>query len=217
MTTDPTPFAMKSPLDGAPLSDVEATPIEEVKGVVDHARKAQEAWAGLSLEERIDALRKVKDRTLDRAEEIAKKVHAEIGRPEIEVLLGEVLPTADVVAYWAESIEELLDPIEVGLDKLSYPGKSGLIHREPRGVIGLIAPWNMPVAIPLRTIIPALLAGNAVVLNPSEVSPRAGEIVESLFEGLVSEGLVGLVQGAGEAGGALVDADVDAIVFTGSV
>jgi acyl-CoA reductase-like NAD-dependent aldehyde dehydrogenase len=194
-----------------------ATTRADVPATVAKAREAQRKWAETPMEERIKALLGVKDRVLDRAEEIARKVHGEIGRPEIEVLLGEVLPTGDVVQYWCDSIEELLDPMEVELDRLSFPGKTGTIHREPRGVIALITPWNMPVAIPLRTIVPALLAGNAVVHKPSEVSPGAGNIVAELFAGLLPEGLLGTVQGGKEQGAALAEADVDMVVFTGSV
>src|SRR5262249_3329065 len=130
---------------------------------------------------------------------------------------GEVLPNADLVDYWALSIEELLDPNTVELDALAYPGKLGRISHDPRGVIALITPWNYPVAIPLRTLVPALLAGNAVVFKPSEIAPRSGALVACLFEGLLPEGVLTLVQGGRDAGAALVTADVDLVVFTGSV
>jgi acyl-CoA reductase-like NAD-dependent aldehyde dehydrogenase len=80
----------------------------------------------------------------------------------------------------------------------------------------VIMPWNFPFALPLRTMIPALMAGNAVVFKPSEITPRTGKLVAELFEGLVPEGLVGLVQGGGDAGAKLCAADVDLVVFTGS-
>jgi acyl-CoA reductase-like NAD-dependent aldehyde dehydrogenase len=169
------------------------------------------------MDERIKAILSVKDRVLDRAEDIAKKIHEEIGKPEIEALLGEVLPSGDVVQYWCDGIEELLDPQEVELDRLAFPGKTGTIQREARGVIALITPWNMPLAIPLRTMVPALLAGNAIVHKPSEVSPNAGKIVHELFAGLVPEGLVGTLIGGKDVGAALTEADVDMVVFTGSV
>ncbi len=216
MTTENV-FAMTSPLDGAALDDVTATETSAISEIVAKAREAQRAWAEQGVDERVKAILAVKDRVLDRAEEITKVVHLEVGKPEVEILLGEVLSSGDVVQYWCDAAEELLDSVEVELDKLSFPGKSGVIYKEARGVVALITPWNMPVAIPLRTLIPALLAGNAVVLKPSEVSPRAGKLVHDLFVGLVPDGLVGLVQGGKEAGAALSSADVDMVVFTGSV
>jgi acyl-CoA reductase-like NAD-dependent aldehyde dehydrogenase len=188
----------------------------EVERMVARARKAQPAWAELGARERARRLAPLKNRLLDRAEAIADCLHEEVGKPSVEGLLGEVLPSADGVQYWTRSIEQLLEPTEVELDPLSYPGKRGTTFREARGVVGVIMPWNFPVALPLRTILPALLAGNAVVFKPSEVTPRSGALVVGLFAGLVPEGVLELAQGGGEVGAALCGADVDLVVFTGS-
>jgi acyl-CoA reductase-like NAD-dependent aldehyde dehydrogenase len=211
------PFANTSPVDGSTLDPVEATPLEALPDLLAKARVAQRAWAERSLYDRISILKHVKDRVLDRARLITDVVHKEVGKPDAEVLLGEVLPSADVVVYWCEHIEELLDAEEVEIDKLSFPGKSGVILRDPRGVVGLITPWNFPVALPIRSLLPALLAGNAVVFKPSEVSPRSGALVAELFDGLLPAGVLTTVQGGGDLGAALSKADVDLIVFTGSV
>ena len=193
------------------------TPASTIASAVAAARAAQPAWAALTADERALKLKPLADRVLDQAQAIATCVREEVGKPEIEALLGEVLPTADVVGYWTKVIAELLDPTEVEIDAMAYPGKAGTITREARGVVGVIMPWNFPVALPLRTLVPAVLAGNAVVFKPSEVTPRSGEMVAKLFAGLVPEGLVQLVQGGGDVGAALAEADVDLVVFTGSV
>mgnify|MGYP001430232365 CR=1 FL=1 len=195
----------------------ETAPPGDVAAVVARARSAQAAWADLGVRVRAQRLAPLKDRVLDRAEAIAACVREEVGKPDVEALLGEVLPSADVVAYWTASIEELLEPSDVEIDRLSYPGKSGTLYRDARGVVGVVMPWNFPVALPLRTLVPALLAGNAVVFKPSEVTPRSGALLVELFEGLVPEGVLGLVQGGGDVGAALCAADVDLVVFTGSV
>jgi len=190
---------------------------DDVPEVVAKARAAQPAWGALSADERARRIAPLKNRVLDRAEEIARVVREEVGKPEVEALLGEVLPSADVVQYWTSHIAELLDPEDVDIDAIAYPGKEGTIEREARGVVAVIMPWNFPFALPLRTIVPALLAGNAVVFKPSEVSPKSGALVAEVLAGLVPEGVFGLVQGAGEVGTALCAADVDLVVFTGSV
>jgi acyl-CoA reductase-like NAD-dependent aldehyde dehydrogenase len=210
-------FSTKSPIDGAPLPEVAATRPDEVAAAVRRARDAQRAWAEKSATERATIVRAVKNRVLERAEAIAETLHKETGKPVVEAMLSEVLPTADVVVYWTDAIEELLEPMEVEIDRLAYPGKAGTTLREPRGVVGLITPWNFPVALPLRTIVPALLAGNAVVLKPSEVAPRSGALIAELFEGVLPPGVLEIVQGGGDVGGALCEAEVDVIVFTGSV
>jgi acyl-CoA reductase-like NAD-dependent aldehyde dehydrogenase len=209
-------FSRTSPATGAALSDVEATPLDGIAAIVAKARAAQAEWSALDIHKRIKAISAVKNRILARAEATAKVVHEETGKPEVEALLGEILASADVVTYWADIVADELEPFEAEIDALSYPKKSGLVHRDPRGTIAVIMPWNFPFALPLRTMIPALLAGNAIVFKPSEVTPRSGKLVADLFEGLVPAGLVGLVQGGGDAGARLCGADVDLVVFTGS-
>ena len=210
-------FSSVSPVDGEPLASIEATAAEAVGEAIARARAASVEWAALPLIDRIDAIAKVKRAILSRAQEIAELVHREVGKPVEEAALAEVLPNADLVDYWCDSIEELLDVNVVELDPISYPGKLGQVQRDPRGVVALITPWNYPVAIPLRTLIPALLAGNSVVFKPSEVTPRAGALVASLFEGILPEGVLQVVQGGADVGKALVGGDVDLVVFTGSV
>ena len=211
-----TVFPTKSPATGEDLGPVEATPLDDVAGVVRRAREAQDKWAEVPVAKRVKALSQLKTKILARAEEIAKLVHAETGKPDVEALLGEILASADVVAYWADLVAEELEPFEAEIDPLSYPKKRAWVHRDPRGTIALIMPWNFPFALPLRTLVPALMAGNAVVFKPSEITPRTGKLVVELFDGLVPEGLVGLVQGGGDVGARLVESDVDSVVFTGS-
>lgn len=190
---------------------------DDVADKVARARAAQVGWADKSVEDRVRALAPFKKRILQNAERIAKLVHEEVGKPEVEALLGEVLPSADVVAWWSEQIPELLEPVEAELDPLAYGGKTAWTRREPRGVVALIQPWNFPFALPLRTMVPALLAGNAVVFKPSEVSPKCGELIVELLKGLVPDDLVVLAAGDGKVGAELCAADVDCVVFTGSV
>jgi len=217
MAAAATPFSTVSPLDGHALEPIDATKVEDVASVIAKARAAQAIWGAMPLADRIDAIHKVKDRVLDRGEEIARTLRAECGKPEGESWTAEVLPNADLVDHWVEHIEATLAPEEVHLDAMAYPGKSGVIQAVPRGVIALVTPWNFPIAIPLRTLIPALLAGNAVIFKPSEHSPRAGALVAKLFDGLVPPGVVSLVQGAGDVGAAIISGGVDLVVFTGSV
>ncbi len=190
---------------------------DEVLRIVARARSAQPVWAELRVSERARRIAPLKDRVLERAGAIADCLHEEVGKPSVEALLGEVLPSADVVQYWTHAIPDLLEPADVEMDSIAYPGKRGTMFREARGVVGVIMPWNFPVALPLRTIVPAILAGNAIVFKPSEVAPRSGALVAGLFAGLVPDGVIGIAQGGGDVGAALCAADVDLVVFTGSV
>ena len=188
-----------------------------VSAAVGRAKDAQAGWADKPPSARVRALRKAKRALLAASEEIARTIAEEVGKPEIEALLAEVSPTADLFDFWCDSIEDALEPDEVALDPLSFPGKSARTERVPRGVVALITPWNFPVAIPLRTLVPALLAGNVVVWKPSEVTPRSSALVHRLLAPFLPEGTLELVQGDGAVGDALVRADVDLVVFTGSV
>jgi acyl-CoA reductase-like NAD-dependent aldehyde dehydrogenase len=190
---------------------------DQVGAVVARARAAQPAWAQLGASERARRLGPLKDRVLERAEAIADCVHEEVGKPSVEGLLGEALPSADLVAYWTRSIEEMLEPTELELTSIAYAAKQGMVFREARGVIGVITPWNFPVALPLRTVVPALLAGNTVVFKPSEVAPRSGALVAGLLADLLPAGVLGIAQGGSDVGAALCAADIDLVVFTGSV
>jgi acyl-CoA reductase-like NAD-dependent aldehyde dehydrogenase len=194
--------------DAPPLSVEEA---------VAQAREAQALWADKPVSARIRAMEKAKRALLERADEIARVVAEECGKPEAEALLSEVTPNADLFAFWIDNIEEALEEDEVALDAIAFPSKSGRIERVARGVVALVTPWNFPVAIPLRTLVPALLAGNAVVWKPSEVTPRSGALVHRILAPCFPEGLLGLVQGDGAVGDALVRSAVDLVVFTGSV
>lgn len=175
-----------------------------VEATIERAREAQKGWAATPVGARVRALEPLRHRILQRAEEIALTVSEEVGKPVEEALLAEVLPNADLVAYWLDHAEDLLEPDEQHYNPVTFPGKSGVVYRDPRGTLGLITPWNFPVAIPLRSLVPALLAGNAVVFKPSEVCPRTGALVASLFEGLLPYGVLGLVEGDREVGKRLV-------------
>ncbi|HVH45410.1 MAG TPA: aldehyde dehydrogenase family protein [Labilithrix sp.] len=209
-------FPTTSPLGGRELGAVEVTARGDIEDIVRRARDAQRQWAAVPVAKRVKAIAVVKKAILARAEEIAKLVHDETGKPEVEALLGEVLASADVVRYWAELIAEELEPFEAEIDALSYPKKRGWVSRDARGIVAVIMPWNFPFALPLRTIVPALMAGNAVVFKPSEVTPRTGKLVADLFRGLVPDGLIAVVQGGADAGARLVESDMDLVVFTGS-
>lgn len=204
------------PRDGAPLDPVAVTPIEQISALVERAREAQAAWAALPLGERARRLALLRRRFLDAAEELASLLEEENGRPRTESWIAEILPNADLFDFWSRKGPVLLQAEPVAIDPITFPGKRGAIEHLPRGVIGLVTPWNFPVALPLRTIVPALLAGNAVVWKPSEHAARSGALLHRVLAAELPEGLVCLVQGGAAQVRALVEAGVDHLSFTGS-
>lgn len=212
----PGAFEARSPRDGRVLATIEATPLDQIPELVRRARAAGRAWADVSMKERVRRIKRIRDRWLDRGPELARVLMDEGGKSEAEALMSEVVPSVALFDYWAGAAPDFLRRETVSLDPINFPGKRGFIDYEPRGVVALITPWNYPSSIPVRALVPALLAGNAIVWKPSEYSALVGRKVLEIFAAELPEGLLTLVQGDGAVGEALVDADVNLISFTGS-
>lgn len=207
----------RNPADGSPLGPIPVSTPEDVRAAVVRARAAAPDWAALTFKQRGAILAQVRDRLFARADDIAGILHREIGKPKVEAYLSEVVANLDLFDYHIANDEKILAPEVIKLSPLNYPKKKGVVEHVPLGVIGLISPWNFPVAIPLRSIVPALMAGNTVVFKPSEYSSHCGHAIAGLFEGLLPKGVLETIYGAGETGAALTASDVDRLVFTGSV
>ena len=206
------------PASGKVIARFEATLMAELPRIVARARRVQAEWAAQPLRARCAQARRLQAAIYTRREEIAELVTRESGKPRVEALFADVLVSLDFAGYYASRAPRLLRPERVSHHNLAVKAKAGWLHYEPYGVIGLIAPWNYPLAIPLGQIIPAVVAGNAVVLKPSELTPRCGALVGELFvqAGFPSD-LVQVIQGRGDVGGALIEAGPDKVIFTGSV
>ena len=205
------------PVDGAPLDAVSPTPLAQIPELVARARAAQAGWAALSLDERADRLRELGRCILQKRAEVSKIIGDEMGRTELQSLTLEIMAVAEFVKSAIGVARQALKPVKVPISKLDYPGKRAVIEAVPRGVVAIIAPWNYPLGNFFKHLFPTLLAGNGVVLKPSEYTPRTGAWLAAQCAQLFPAGLVGLVQGRGDAGAALIDAGVDSVCFTGSV
>ncbi len=205
-----------APATGERLGEVPILGPDAVRAAVERARTAQVSWALLPVEERCERTLKLRDVIVDRAEELVELLARECGKPRAEGLTHEVMVTADLATYYAKRAPRLLAPREIELHLLKH--RRSYVHYAPRGVVGIIAPWNFPFVIPMGDSITALLAGNAVVLKPSEVTPLIGVKCKELFDasGLPRD-LFQVVTGDGRTGAALIDARPDKVVFTGAV
>jgi acyl-CoA reductase-like NAD-dependent aldehyde dehydrogenase len=205
----------------ATLETVGAVPVTAPAGVervVERASAAQEQWAAEPFLERRRVLNGVVRALVERIDELASVVVAETGRPLVEAYTIDLLLAIEQVRWLAREAERVLAPERLRLGTAYLLHKRAQVVYEPLGVIGVIAPWNLPLAIPLTQAATAVAAGNAVVVKPSELSPLTGAWVERLFaESGAPYGLVTVVQGGAETGEALVRAPgVAKIVFTGS-
>lgn len=206
----------RDPRSGAVVGEIAVTPPSDVAEGVARARAAQVAWAARSLDERIDVVRSLGDAVLARAGDLVQALVDEIGKPAGEAWTSELVTAQELFAYWLDAIEDELAPAAVPLNPVNYPGKDVEVRWEPVGVVAMIMPWNYPVHLPLRTIVPALLVGDAVVWKPSELAARCGAVLDEIFRATLPKDLVITVQGAREQGEALIDAGPDHVVFVGS-
>lgn len=199
----------RNPLTGEVVGSVPRTPVAEIAVKVARSRQVQPGWAALGFEERKAILAKAADKIRERAQDIARTLTLEMGKPLREATF-EVLG-ASQLAGELDEIGEALAP-----EVLSDERARSTIYRDPYGVAAVITPWNFPFSMPHWLILPALAAGNTVVFKPSEETPLTGQAYADAFMAVLPPDVLQIVHGADAQGKALVSADVDLVCFTGS-
>ena len=211
-------IASVNPATGEILQELACAVEGDVLAIVARARSAQSAWADLGLRHRIAVLREFQAKLYARKSEIAACITREVGKPLVEALVTEVLVVLDAARFLIDNAWGLLRDEPVPHGNLVTKLKSGWLVREPHGVIGIISPWNYPFSIPATETLAALVAGNAVVLKPSELTPLVAlELAALLHSAGVPKDVFQVVVGEGPAGAALLRSPIDKLVFTGSV
>jgi acyl-CoA reductase-like NAD-dependent aldehyde dehydrogenase len=207
-----------SPIDGRLVAERPLADATEIAAAVERARLAQREWRSIAVAERAAACTRMVDAFVARAEEIAAEITLQIGRP-ISQTPGEVRGFEERARHMIAIAEEAL------ADLVPEPRRGFLrfIRRDPLGVVLTIAPWNYPYLTAVNSIVPALVAGNAVVLRHSAQTPLCAERIAEAFEAAdlpagvfqalhcSHEHAERLIAGTGECGG------VDFVAFTGSV
>lgn len=205
-----------APASGELLGEVPNTSAADVRAATARARRAQEAWGSLPVEERCERVLRYRDALVERVDEVVDLLTRECGKPRHESLLQEVTASAVIATYFADAAPKLLAPREISLKLLKH--RRSYLHYVPRGVVGIITPWNYPVLMPLRDAFIALIAGNAVVLKPSEVTPLVAVKLKEVWDSAgLPEDVFQVVTGTGATGAALIDSGIQFLVFTGGV
>jgi acyl-CoA reductase-like NAD-dependent aldehyde dehydrogenase len=219
----PTPIALRkissvNPATGEVLREWACAGDSEVLAAVERARVAQHAWRELGVRKRITLLRDFQHRLHERKLQIAQAVTREEGKPVAEALTTEVLVVLDAARFLIDNSFRLLNDEPLPHGNLATKLKRGTLVREPYGVIGIISPWNYPFSIPATETLAALVAGNAVVLKPSEfTSLVALELQSVLYAAGVPKDVFQVIVGDGLTGAALLHSPIDKLVFTGSL
>ncbi|MBC3412100.1 succinylglutamate-semialdehyde dehydrogenase [Pseudomonas sp. SWRI51] len=184
----------------------------QVDAAVQAARKAFPGWALLGLDARISVLEAFADKLKARADELARCIGEETGKPLWESAT-EVTSMVNKVAISVQSYRE-----RTGEKSAPLGDANAVLRHKPHGVVAVFGPYNFPGHLPNGHIVPALLAGNCVVFKPSELTPKVAELtVQCWVEAGLPDGVLNLVQGARETGVALAaNAGIDGLFFTGS-
>lgn len=214
-------FTKLNPATGQPIQEYRITTPEEVVQAVARSKEAESQWQALSLKRRAAILRRVAQAFLDRADTLARLVSTETGKPLKDALETDVTIAASILNYYAANGPRALREKRLPPDGSLLMGRIHYERRVPMGTVAVISPWNFPLAIPVSGLAAALMAGNTAVLKPSELTPGCGVAIGEIFrevfknEGL-PEDIVQVVVGDGSTGAALVNADIDHCIFTGS-
>ena len=207
-----------NPATGAEIGRVRNFSAEEVETAVENAREAFKSWRETSHSTRRKFILKAREIILDELDELARLISDESGKPVAEALSMEIAPVLDLMQYFAKNAEKILKPKKINIGLYSMLGRVSKIVYQPLGVIGIIPAWNYPFSIPMGEAAMALMAGNTVVLKPSELTPFIGLKIGEIFKKAgLPENVVQIVSGDGRAGASLVEAAPDKIMFTGSV
>jgi len=208
-------FAVRNPATLETIADVEVFTRAAVEATVARAREAQRDWAALGSGQRGKLLRQYRRRLVERADDVAETLVAETGKPLADAYGGEILYLCDSIGFWSRRAARFLADRRLRPHLLLT--KAPYTTYKPRGVVGIIAPWNFPLILGVGEAIPALMAGNAVLIKPASLTPLTTMLACDIArEAGLPEGLLATVTGPGRVGEDLVDF-VDMLSFTGSV
>ena len=204
-----------NPANGAVVGSIAPDSPEAIAATVARVRANQAEWEAIGIEGRYHWLGQLRDWMLDNTERISDTMQAETGKVRADVAL-DLNYVADLINFYGSKAADYIGDEHVRPHSPILASKKLVIQYRPFPVVGVISPWNFPLAMALGDSIPALQAGAAVVVKPSEFTPLSLlEIVKAWKEEIGAPDVFDCVLGTGEAGGALID-NVDYVQFTGS-
>ncbi|HSK42977.1 MAG TPA: aldehyde dehydrogenase family protein [Candidatus Binatia bacterium] len=211
-------FAVHNPATQEIIGTLPNMAASQIAEAVAKAAAAQTRWAATPVRDRMRIFSRFAELLCDQKDSIAVVISREAGKPAAEAMSTEVMVVLDTVKYLQNHVPAFLKPEPVPHGNPVMKLKGGTLLREPYGVIGIISPWNYPFNLPSIQTLTALAMGNAVVLKPSEFTPYSSLELEKLLGAAgLDPDLLQVITGDGSAGAALLAANVQKIVFTGSV
>jgi acyl-CoA reductase-like NAD-dependent aldehyde dehydrogenase/choline dehydrogenase-like flavoprotein len=208
---------VENPATGEVVASVPELGADQVAAAVARAREAQPAWERMGFEGRGEVLTAARRWMGANSQRVVETIMSETGKSWDDAEFAELTYGTNALAFWAAKAPEYLADEEVETANPFVRGRRLVVRYAPVGVVGVIGPWNYPLTNSFGDCIPALAAGDAVVMKPSEVTPLTSLVMaEMLAESGLPDGVFQVVTGRGETGAALID-EVDFVHFTGSV
>ncbi len=204
------------PVDFRPLPLLRVSTEEQVRQAVQTARLSQSSWEKVGLKEKVQLLKQAARDMIEHKEEIINLLYEEVGKIPSESMMGEALGPLQSVSDWENIIKSYVKARKVPISLLAFPKKSIKVHILPKGVIGIITPWNFPIGVFFKSLFPALLCGNSVVIKPSEYASRSALWLVQMLNRYLPAGILSAVFGDKETGKMLIASGIDALTFTGS-
>jgi acyl-CoA reductase-like NAD-dependent aldehyde dehydrogenase len=207
----------KHPATGETIDQWLETDIQQVPEMYEKASAAFTFWSSRSLETRLSFITKMKHYLLEHMDEIVEEICSATGKVKTEALTADLMPVIDILQHYEKRAPKILKRKRVSTPLL-FVGKSSYVDYFPLGTVLIIAPWNYPFQLSMTPVISALIAGNSVILKPSEVTPTIGLLIERIAREInLPKNLLQVAHGGKELGQELVSGTPDSIFFTGSV
>ncbi|HLY50912.1 MAG TPA: aldehyde dehydrogenase family protein, partial [Solirubrobacteraceae bacterium] len=210
-------IGVENPATGELITTVPLLGEAELAEMAERARKAQPRWDAIGFDGRGQVLRRAQKWMVDNVDRVIDVVCSESGKTAEDAQLADYGYTVSALGFWAKQAPNYLADERVpSWNNPVIAGKRLVIRYAPVGTVGVIGPWNYPIANSFGDCIPALAAGNAVILKPSEVTPLSSLLMEEMMRTCgLPEGVFQVATGDGRTGAALID-HVDCVMFTGS-
>jgi acyl-CoA reductase-like NAD-dependent aldehyde dehydrogenase len=216
IVSQPDGIPVENPATGEIIATVPDMSAEQVAEMAARGRSAQPEWEAYGLDGRARILLRAQKWVMDNANRVVATICSETGKTFEDAELAEIGYAGNAFGFWAKQGPEYLADERVKSSQVLVKGKKLINRYRPLGLIGVIGPWNYPLTNSFGDCIPALMAGNSVILKPSEVTPLTSMLMaEGLRECGLPENVLQIATGRGATGAALIE-HVDMIMFTGS-
>lgn len=208
-----------NPATGYKIAEYHVTTLVELKDAITKARIAQPAWAATPLKKRIEHIIKIRSYLVDHLDELAETLSCDNGKTRIDALMTEGVPMTMALTYYCKKAPDFLKDKKIATGNILFSNKKSFMTQKPFGVVGIISPWNYPASIPFSEIIPALLAGNAVIYKGASETQVIGHLIKRCIEAAeLPDYVFNYVNMPGSvAGDAFLESGIDKLFFTGSV